>query len=82
MPPHTSYITRSTGVRWQSQESCRSRIVGHPSDGRSVGLADPQAARADNRTEPFRPLAPSKQPAAQALKSVSVTRPHCHGTAT
>jgi hypothetical protein len=52
MPPHTSYITRSTGVRWQSQESCRSRIVGHPSDGRSVGLADPQAARADNRTEP------------------------------
>jgi hypothetical protein len=67
---------------WQSQESGRSRIVGHPSDGRSVGLADPQAARADNPTEPFQSLAPSKQPAAQALKSVCVTRPHWDGTAT
>jgi hypothetical protein len=39
-PPHRS------GVRWQGQESCRPNIVGHPSDGRSVGLADSQASRA------------------------------------
>jgi len=63
------------GVRWQGHESCGSRILGHPPDGRSVGLGDPQVARADNPTEPFQPLALSKQPAVKALKSVSVTRP-------
>jgi len=43
--------------------------------GRSVELAHPQVARADNPTEPFQPFALSKQPAVKALKSVSVTRP-------
>jgi len=52
-----------------------SRIVGHRSDGGSVGLSHPQAARTDNPTEPFQPLAPSKQSAGQALYSVFVTRP-------
>ena len=31
-------------------------------------LAHPQVARADNPTEPFQPLAPSKHSAPQALK--------------
>src|SRR5665213_2139737 len=52
-----------------------SRIMGHPSDGGSVGLSHPQAARTDNPKEPFQPLAPSKQATVQPLYSVSVTLP-------
>jgi hypothetical protein len=44
------------------------------SDGRSVKLAHPQVARADNPTAPFQPRAPSKQSTVQALKNVSLTR--------
>ena len=61
---------RAAALRRGEQESCGSRILGHPSDGRSVGLGDPQVARAGNPTEPFQPLALSKQPAVKALKSV------------
>ncbi len=71
----TAKACHEAGVRWQGHESCGSRILGHPSDGRSVGLALPQGVRADNPTEPFQPLALSKQSAVRALKSVSVTRP-------
>jgi hypothetical protein len=38
------------GAWGQGQESSRSRDMGHPSDGSSVGLAHPQSARADNLT--------------------------------
>ena len=68
-------IDPRAGVRWQGQESGSSRIMGHPSDSRCVGLAHPRAARADNPTGPFQPLASSKHSAVQARKSVSVTRP-------
>jgi hypothetical protein len=50
-------------------------MMGHPSDGGSVGLEHPQAARAGNPTEPLQPLALSNHLAVPARKSVSVTRP-------
>lgn len=42
-----------SGDRGQRQESCRSNILGHPLNGRSVRPPDWQAARADNLTNEY-----------------------------